>query len=230
MGELAFVEECSAQEKVDIFVFGDNLLINEVMCYFLTCKMGFSCIKGSLEKLKTFVREEELAIRRVILIDFDILNNLSKESAELKELVATMGEVPVIIFNFSPTERIKKWVSMGIRGFLYNFDPSANMLKAVKMVMEGKVWIPRQAFSLSMSELTEPRLPDQNQLFRLTKREREILSRVAAGNTNSDIAEKLFISPHTVKVHIQNIFKKIGVPNRVKATIWANHHDMDVSC
>ena len=55
----------------------------------------------------------------------------------------------------------------------------------------------------------------------LTRRETEILALIAAGHTNEEMAEKLFISPHTVKTHVYNIFQKIAVPNRLQAALWA---------
>jgi LuxR family transcriptional regulator of csgAB operon len=55
----------------------------------------------------------------------------------------------------------------------------------------------------------------------LTAREVQILAMVAVGSKNEDIADKLCISPHTVKTHIYNIFKKINVPNRLQAALWA---------
>ena len=55
----------------------------------------------------------------------------------------------------------------------------------------------------------------------LTRREIEILSMIAAGATNEQIANELFISRNTVRTHIYNIFKKINVPNRLQAALWA---------
>jgi DNA-binding NarL/FixJ family response regulator len=55
----------------------------------------------------------------------------------------------------------------------------------------------------------------------LTSREIEILAMISLGNKNEAIAEKLFISQNTVKTHIYNIFKKIDVPNRLQASLWA---------
>ncbi len=58
----------------------------------------------------------------------------------------------------------------------------------------------------------------------LTPRQVEILALVAVGATNEQIADKLCISPQTVKSHLYNIFKKINVPNRVQAALWAAKH------
>ncbi|HUN22171.1 MAG TPA: LuxR C-terminal-related transcriptional regulator [Anaerolineales bacterium] len=58
----------------------------------------------------------------------------------------------------------------------------------------------------------------------LTERERELLRLVATGASNKEIATQLFISVNTVKVHLRNIFTKIGVLSRTEATLWAIEH------
>lgn len=55
----------------------------------------------------------------------------------------------------------------------------------------------------------------------LTMREREVLKLIAKGLSNEEIAEQLFISKHTVKNHITNIYRKIGSRNRTKVALWA---------
>ena len=56
----------------------------------------------------------------------------------------------------------------------------------------------------------------------LSEREIEILNLVSQGTMNTEIGEKLFISRHTVKSHLYNIYKKIKVTNRLEAALWAN--------
>jgi LuxR family transcriptional regulator of csgAB operon len=58
----------------------------------------------------------------------------------------------------------------------------------------------------------------------LSSRQIEILAQVAVGASNDEIAEKLCVSPHTVKTHLYNVFKKIKVANRLQAALWAAKH------
>ncbi|SMC51074.1 PilZ domain-containing protein [Desulfocicer vacuolatum DSM 3385] len=58
----------------------------------------------------------------------------------------------------------------------------------------------------------------------LTPREREILEKIVQGASNRDIADGLYISPHTVKTHLHNIFQKINVSGRLQAALWAAKH------
>lgn len=61
----------------------------------------------------------------------------------------------------------------------------------------------------------------EEQLAKLTPREREVLQQIAKGLSNDEIAEALFISKHTVKNHITSIYRKMGSRNRTKVALWA---------
>ena len=67
-------------------------------------------------------------------------------------------------------------------------------------------------------------LPFEKNAIVLTKRESEILVTIAGGASNEEVADKFFISPHTVKSHLYNIFKKVGVSNRLQAALWARRN------
>lgn len=57
--------------------------------------------------------------------------------------------------------------------------------------------------------------------MKLTHREKQILNMVATGATNEEIADRLFVSRHTVKTHLYHVYKKINVPSRLQAALWA---------
>ena len=68
-----------------------------------------------------------------------------------------------------------------------------------------------------------PRAPAH---YGLTARELEVLRLVAAGKSNHAIAAELFVSDHTIRRHLQNIFRKVGVSSRAAATAFAFQHDL----
>jgi DNA-binding NarL/FixJ family response regulator len=218
----------SQAENVRLFVGGAQRLTNEVICYYLGCKTGFSCATGTLEDLLEVLKSADKEKFKLLLLDYDTPEIREKLGGDLREFLGQLGGLPTIIFNFNAEARVKRWIAHGVRGLLYMSDPSQNMVKAVKAVTEGHMWIPRQAMSVCIEELGQRPSGNGNGTHRLTQREKEILTILASGTTNAEMAAKLFISPFTVKVHIQNIFRKIGVPNRVKAAIWAQRN-LDLS-
>ena len=128
----------------------------------------------------------------------------------------------IVLFNV-PTnlEFEKKFVLEGIHGFFYEHNPLDVFLKGVRTVIDGKLWLSRDMMTKCIFEGSDRDKSSKNIREKLTQRQIEILALVAVGATNDDISDKLCISPHTVKNHLYNIFKKINVPNRVQAALWA---------
>lgn len=203
-----------------VFVGGDQRMGNELICHYLQRRTGLSCSTGSVTKLQDLLSTSGQDQLKVVLLDYDSALVREKLTDGLRDLLARLAGRPTIVFNFDSDVRIKSWIAHGIRGLLYLTDPFPSLVKAIRAVLDGQMWIPRQAMSMCIKDLGAPNM-EARLNARLTQREKEILAIVALGKTNAEVAQKLFISDHTVKVHVQNIFKKLGVPNRVKAAIWA---------
>jgi DNA-binding CsgD family transcriptional regulator len=109
----------------------------------------------------------------------------------------------------------------GIRGFFYKQDPPELLLKGVSALFNEELWVSREIMTKAILENRDKDIITIKDQTTLTPREIEILSFIATGAKNEHIAEELFISPNTVKTHIYNIFKKINVPNRLQAALWA---------
>jgi len=62
--------------------------------------------------------------------------------------------------------------------------------------------------------------------IQLSSREIEVLRLIVEGNTNTEIASTLFVSPNTVKTHVRNILNKLGVSDRVQAAVFALRHNL----
>jgi DNA-binding NarL/FixJ family response regulator len=96
----------------------------------------------------------------------------------------------------------------GARGYMLKSMPPSELLEAIRTVHVGKKAIPSEIAARLANHMSDEAL---------TAREIEILQEVAEGNRNRDIAEKLFISEGTVKVHIQHIMEKLGANDRTQA-------------
>jgi len=94
-------------------------------------------------------------------------------------------------------------------------------MKGVRTIIDGKLWLSRDMMTKCIFEGTGKDDSAKSRIENLSQRQIEILALVAVGETNDEIADRLCISLHTVKTHLYRIFKKINVPNRVQATLWA---------
>lgn len=111
-------------------------------------------------------------------------------------------------------------VDRGIRGIFYINEPLEIFSKGILAILNGEMWYSRQVVSkLLLDNRASFKLKGQTSVL-LTVRERQILIEIASGASNQEIADALFISLHTVKTHIYNIYKKINVSNRLQATLW----------
>lgn len=105
-------------------------------------------------------------------------------------------------------DHVEHLLRCGVSGFLRGDTTSDDLSYALKRVMNGELWLSRRF----QSGLLRRSLFRFDQQF--TPREREILERIAAGDTNLDIAERLFITRETVRWHLRCIYTKLGVHNR----------------
>jgi LuxR family transcriptional regulator of csgAB operon len=128
----------------------------------------------------------------------------------------------IIVLNVPPNVYFTRQIILqGVHGFFYDHDSVDNIIKGIKSVIEGGLWFPREMMCRCILEENEPKPLAKHIVGKLTRRQIEILSMIAVGKTNQEIAETLFISPHTVKNHLYQIFKKIHVSNRIQASLWA---------
>jgi LuxR family transcriptional regulator of csgAB operon len=113
-------------------------------------------------------------------------------------------------------------VIQGIRGLFEAGTDLPTLMRGIEAILNGDVWIPRKvlvtaAFNNDNDRPKRHLSPARNTL---TRREREILALISTGASNDEVADKLSISPNTVRTHIYNLYKKIGVPNRMQAALW----------
>jgi DNA-binding NarL/FixJ family response regulator len=127
-------------------------------------------------------------------------------------MIAIRAEFPearfVVLTTFEGDAEIQRALAAGARGYLLKSMPPRELLDGIRQVHAGKKRIPAEIAARLAEHLTDEAL---------TARELEVLRQVAGGNRNRDIAERLFISEETVKVHVKHIMDKLGANDRTEA-------------
>jgi DNA-binding NarL/FixJ family response regulator len=144
--------------------------------------------------------------------DVTLMDLRLPDMSGIDAMMAIRGEFPeariVMLTTFEGDVEIQRALEAGARGYLLKSMPPSDLLDVIRQVHAGKKRIPPEV----ASQLAE-HMGDEL----LTQREIEVLRAVADGNRNRDIAEKLFISEETVKVHIKHIMEKLHASDRTDA-------------
>jgi DNA-binding NarL/FixJ family response regulator len=112
---------------------------------------------------------------------------------------------------------LQEMVARGLGGIMPNNSDSSILKKAIIALDSGELWIDHKTITNLLYKNGDEKHP-----VNLTKKETEILHYICNGYSNKSIAQKLCISEQTVKSHCNHLFKKFGVPNRVKLALSAS--------
>lgn len=146
----------------------------------------------------------------------EVLQEIKNQKLPLKVLILTVhNEVEYLI----------KAVDIGVDGYILKDSESSELKKAIEAVINGENYIQPSLIPVLNARLLN-RDTDRDKIDQLTKRELEVLIKVANGMFNKEIALSLNISERTVKNHISNIFKKIQVSDRTQAAVFAIRNDI----
>jgi two-component system nitrate/nitrite response regulator NarL len=119
-------------------------------------------------------------------------------------------------------------IRRGAMGIVLKEHAADLLLKAIKKVSEGEVWIDRSMMGTMIQEFSKPVTvnPEDSKIESLTVREREVITLVGEGLKNKQIGERLFISETTVTHHLSSIFSKLEVSDRLELIIYAFRHGL----
>lgn len=128
----------------------------------------------------------------------------------------------LILTTFEEDDYVVSALRAGASGFIGKGSEPDEILRAVQAIHAGDALLsPAATRSLISRTVHEPATVVSPEVALLTEREREVLVRVARGRSNQDIAEELFISPHTAKTHVNRIMAKVGAHDRAQLVILA---------
>ena len=207
-----------------VYILGNRRLQNELMAAFLERETGAKCLyidddNKILDIEVDDTDEEELKLFLLDCLGKDLDRCLDYLESHSKRM---LSRHLVALFNVSEGLGIEQEaIVRGVRGFFYEHYTLERFLKGLRAIFDGALWFSGELMAKNIQGNKAKNRSIEIDKHNLTPREIEILTMVTEGAKNEEIAAKLFISSHTVKTHIYNIFQKINVPNRLQAAFWA---------
>ena len=166
----------------------------------------------------------EGAPKTLLLIDLDYLKSTQQELWS-NAICQRFGEASAVLLN-APTSTNKELLLMWphTSGLFFRQDTLDRLVFGIRKVLQGEYWIPRHLLCDLVDYYRKGNGQPLRQQTLLSAREQEIVRHLMTGASNTEIADNLFVSEHTVKSHLYNVFKKLNVKNRLQAVSWAKEY------
>ncbi len=165
---------------------------------------------------------------RVVLLDVGLQE---RNSLRLCETVRQeIEDARVIVMDLLPVhEEIADFVNAGVAGFILKDAPFEDYVGTIRSVAEGGRVLPPKMTGTLFSQIANVAVrrgrEEALKAVRMTEREREVISRIAAGMSNKEIAKDLNIATDTVKSHVRNVMDKLALHTRLQIAAYAHRHD-----
>ena len=208
---------------VKIMIADDHSMIREGLKNLLELDGDIQVIAEAVDG-EDCLEKLQLVKPGVLLLDInmpkknglEVLKSLKSRRSKLKVLVLTVH---------NETEYLMKAVDIGVNGYVLKDSESAELKKAIFTVADGETYIQPSLIPALNAKMIETN-KDAEKIKSLTKRELDVLKLLAVGMFNKEVGKRLEISERTVKNHVSNIFKKLGVTDRTQAAVFAIRNNL----
>lgn len=209
--------------KIRILIVNDQLVVRDGL------RMLIENHPGTKVVAMASTRSEALEIIErepcdLIILDLELGGyNASSFIPQLRE--AAKNARVLVLTGSKDSETHQKAAQLGAMGVVLKEDAADQLIKAIEKVYRGEAWLDRVTLGTLLwnlsnqdKDLLDPRA---RKISTLTDRERQVITLIAEGLKNRQIAERLFISPTTVTHHLSSIYSKLGVSDRLELVIYA---------
>ena len=208
-------------DKIHVVIADDHTLFREGLAGIISGADDFEVV-GQAGTLQEAVQLACDLLPDLILLDIDMPGG----GLEAARIVAEECPVTriVILTSSEEDDHLIRALKIGARAYILKGVAARELLRILRSVWAGESYVPPMlaaSLLLEMREAHSQQKQAASPLDELTPREREILEGLAAGLSNKEIGEKLFLSEKTVKHYMTNILQKLQVRNRVEAALLA---------
>ena len=211
-------------EKIRILLIDDHTLFRSGIKALLARQTDCEVVGEAADGLSGLKLIEQTR-PDVVLLDLDMPVMNGRET--LAQIMSVHPEQTVLMLTISEDgDDLTECMRLGARGYLLKNIHADFLIDAVKKAYHGdNIFSPEMTARLVQS-LIRPHQLESTPLDELTARELEILGHLSAGHSNKIIARHLDLAESTVKVHVQNILRKLELDSRVQAAVYAVQHNI----
>jgi DNA-binding NarL/FixJ family response regulator len=208
-------------DKITVVIADDHTLFREGLAGIIGGTEDFEVVGqgGSMQEAVQLARD---LLPDIILLDIDM------PGGGLEAARRIAGEMPVtrivVLTSSEEDDHLIGALKIGARAYILKGVAARELIRILRAVWMGESYVPPMLAASLLLEMREANMQQKkpaSPLDELTAREREILEGLAAGLSNKEIGEQLFLSEKTVKHYMTNILQKLQVRNRVEAALLA---------
>lgn len=210
--------------KIRVLIVDDHTLFRSGIKSLLQRHEEFEIVEEAGDGLEGVKRAKSLR-PDVVLLDLHMPGISGREAVKL--IVEEVPSTNVLMLTVSEdADDLLETLKAGATGYLLKNIETEALVDAIRRAARGESVIsPQMTAKLIQGVRTQSRAaPAMVEKEKLSPREREILGCLARGESNKEIARALDLAESTVKIHVQNIFKKLNISSRVQAAVYAVEH------
>nr|MBL8410269.1 response regulator transcription factor [Dechloromonas sp.] len=210
-------------EKIRVLLVDDHTLFRSGIRSLLQRNDDFEVVGEAGDGLEGIKRARSLK-PDVVLLDLHMPGVSGLEA--VKVMAEEIPEVRVLMLTVSEdAQDLMDALRAGATGYLLKNIETDTLIDAIRRAAQGDSVVSQQMTAkLVQGVRTPPKADAAVERERFSPRERDIMLSLAQGDSNKEIARKLDLAESTVKIHVQNIFKKLNMSSRVQVALYAVEH------
>ena len=201
-----------------VLVIDDHILFREGLISLFRSTSDFEVV-GEAGSVQEGIEKAHLLDPDIILMDFSLPDGTGLDATH--SILAQNPDCKIIFLTVHEAdEKLFAAVRAGAKGYLLKNVAGKSLLSSLRALDRDEVAFSRKMTSHIVEEFShsDTRTPDGDDIFvKLTPRELDVLAELQSDASNSEVAQRLYISENTVKHHVQNVLKKLKVENRRQA-------------
>lgn len=205
--------------KIRVLIVDDHTLFRESLRSHLNAQPNIEVVGEAGDGNEAIERTVQLK-PDIVLMDFAMPNlNGFQATLQIKKIMPAVKIIILTMYDTGP--HVSQILRAGASGYVLKKAPTAELISAIEAVFRGEAFLCPSVAKKVLEEYVEKAKANECEDGELTKREVELISLIAEGKTNKEIATLLGISVNTVETHRLNLMKKLGVHDRGQLVRYA---------